>query len=497
VVFNPPGATAPVVLETFANLASPAEAIDQISAQSELIVASAAAAALPAKVAAAPTMLLNVGTVNLLDEDSGLPYLSVQPTNTATWAPLFAVLTQGNLAKPTEFNVLLLYDSPFGAVGGVQLPAVLTQYSNVSLATVEAEFAATPSLLRVVTFEEQPNPALSAYDLMNYDPASAVPAITLASDLKGATATWTAVPDLLADGPTDTNFVVEIESDGTATLRFGDATNGMMPASNTAFTATYRIGNGTAGNLGAESLLRFAGDPRIVGCTNPLPATGGVDPETTAQIQRRAPQAFLTQERAVTMPDYVNVTEGYPQIADAAATLRWTGSWYTVFDAAEPVGGGALNKATLKSLTKYVNQYRLAGQDLKLEGPDYVSLTIALTVCVDPAYFQAQVQQALQQVLGAGTQPNGQPGVFAPANFQLGQSVYLSPIYTAARSVAGVTTVTATVFQPQNVPLTTPPTQVYLAQGEIPMGPFQLARLANDPSLPANGQLTLNLQGGK
>jgi hypothetical protein len=75
--------------------------------------------------------------------------------------------------------------------------------------------------------------------------------------------------------------------------------------------------------------------------------------------------------------------------------------------------------------------------------------------------------------------------------------VYLSPIYTAARSVAGVTTVTATVFQPQNVPLTTPPTQVYLAQGEIPMGPFQLARLANDPSLPANGQLTLNLQGGK
>jgi predicted phage baseplate assembly protein len=332
---------------------------------------------------------------------------------------------------------------------------------------------------------------------MNYDPAAAVPVITLTSELNGAVATWTAAPDLLADGPLDTNFVVEIESDGTATLRFGDNTNGMMSASNTAFAAQYRIGNGTAGNLGAESLLLFAGDPRITGCTNPLPASGGVDPETTAQIQRRAPQAFLTQERAVTMQDYINVTEGYPQIEDAAATLRWTGSWYTVFDAAEPAGGGPLNKATLKSLTKYVNQYRLAGQDLKLEGPDYVSLTIALTVCVDPAYFQAQVQQALQQVLGAGTQPNGQPGVFSPANFELGQSVYLSPIYTAARSVAGVTTVTATVFQPQSVPLTAPPTQVYIAAGEIKMGAFQVARMANDPSLPANGQLTLNMQGGK
>jgi hypothetical protein len=496
VVFSPPGATA-VVLETFANLASPGDAIDTINAQSKLIVASAAGAANPGNVQALATMLVNGGATNLEDTDNGNPYLTVQPTNTATWPPLFAVLAQGDLAQPEEFNVLLLYNSPFGAVGGVQLPAVVEQYSNVSLATAATAFAAAPAMLRVVTFEEQPNPALSAYDLMNTDAADAVPVITLASVLNGATAAWTAAPDLLADGPTDTNFVVEIEADGTATLRFGDGTNGMMPASNMAFAAAYRIGNGTAGNVGAESLILFAGDPRIVGCTNPLPAMGGVDPETTAQIQRRAPQAFLTQARAVTMQDYENVTEGYPQIGDAAATLRWTGSWYTVFDTAEPSGGGALSKTVKKSLTRYVNRYRLAGQDLKLEGPDYVSLLVTLTVCVDPAYFQAQVQQALQAVLGAGTQLNGKPGVFAPGSFELGQSVYLSPIYTAARSVAGVTTVTATVFQPESVPLTTPPTQVYLAQGEIPMGPFQVARLANDPSLPANGQLTLNMQGGK
>ena len=29
------------------------------------------------------------------------------------------------------------------------------------------------------------------------------------------------------------------------------------------------------------------------------------------------------------------------------------------------------------------------------------------------------------------------------------------------------------------------------------MGAFQVARLDNDPSLPANGQLTLNMLGGK
>jgi len=271
----------------------------------------------------------------------------------------------------------------------------------------------------------------------------------------------------------------------------------MTPAANTAFTAIYRIGNGTAGNLGTESLRYLAADPRILSCTNPLPASGGVDPETPAQIQRRAPQAFLTQERAITMADYVTVTESNPQISSAAATLRWTGSWYTVFDTAEPSSGGSLGRSLRKSLIQYVNRYRLAGQDLKLEGPNYVSLLIALTICVDPDYFQSNVQQTLLQVLGSGTQPNGQPGIFAAVNFQLGQSVYLSPIYTAVRTVAGVSSVTATIFQPQGVPLSTPPTQTYIRRGEIPMGPFQVARLANDPSLPANGQLTLNMQGGK
>jgi hypothetical protein len=88
--------------------------------------------------------------------------------------------------------------------------------------------------------------------------------------------------------------------------------------------------------------------------------------------------------------------------------------------------------------------------------------------------------------------PNGQPAYFNPKNFELGQPVYLSPIYAAARTVQGVTRVTATVFEPQGQN-----TNIYLRQGYIPMGAFQVAMLANDPSLPANGRLTLKMQGGR
>jgi len=150
------------------------------------------------------------------------------------------------------------------------------------------------------------------------------------------------------------------------------------------------------------------------------------------------------------MQDYVNVTEQNPQIEDAAANLRWTGSWYTVFITAEPQGNANLSKALRRSLTHSVNTYRLAGQDILIEPPQYVSLNLAFTICVDPDYFQRDVQQALLQTLGSGTLPNGQPALFAPQNFELGQTVYLSPIYAAARAVAGVQTVTATVFEPRD-----------------------------------------------
>jgi predicted phage baseplate assembly protein len=266
----------------------------------------------------------------------------------------------------------------------------------------------------------------------------------------------------------------------------------MSPATGTAFTADYRIGNGTAGNVGPESLVKLVGDPRITACRNPLSAAGGVDPENTDQIRRRAPQAFLRQERAVTMADYEAVAEASPQVEQAVADLRWTGSWYTVFIAVEPVGGGTLAPALQKTLKKAVERDRLAGQDVVLDSPNYVSLEIALKVCVSPEYFRSDVEEALLQVLGTQALPNGTEGLFYPDNFTFGQTVYLSPIYEAARSVPGVVWVLATTFQTQGVD-----TDQYRNAGEIELGPLQVARLANDPSYPDRGQLTLTMLGGK
>lgn len=505
VVYTPPGgafgiASGKVLLETFTALslssgdANYAPTI--INAASLFITVPTAgqpSGVTPSGFPTNPTMLLVSGSLDLQDTSpTPVTYLIVQPTNPLAWPPWFGMQSQSIANAPDQFNFSIVYDPPSGGVG-VQLPIVIEQFNAVDLSQINAFVSAHSPLINIQIFEDEPQPNLSAADLMTFDPADAIPSMTLHSSYEGSTAKWTPQPDLLEDGPDDPYFVVEVEYDNSAHLRFGDGINGKIPDSGTTFTADYRIGNGTAGNVGADTItVVFGNSSGIQSCTNPLPAIGGFDPETNAQIRRRAPQAFMTQERAVTMPDYVAAAEQGNLLDNAVATLRWTGSWYTVFITAEPVGAGNLTPTLSKVLANNVNKYRLAGQDIQLESPQYVPLQIALSICVDPSYFNAAVKTALSAVLGSQLLPDGTRGYFYPDNFTFGQTVYLSPIYAGVRSVPGVCTVTATVFAPQG-----DPSKVYLMNGEIPLGPFQIARMDNDPSFPNHGQLTLNMEGGK
>lgn len=510
VVYRPPqaasGSQQQTVLEKFANLSLNFSdgnyAVTQVNASSQLIQLQApTVAATPAGFPTAPTMLSNTGPVNLQDLSSPpATYLIVQPNNPANWPQLFGVQVASS-ANPAFFDIEVLYNPP--AAIGVLLPVTVETFENLSLNPAIANYAATQinSTSVLVSVPLIPDLSVSANDLMNFDPDPAVASITLEGNLYGAATKWTAQQDLLESDENDPVFVVEIESDGTATLRFAtptdpnaesETTNGEVPDQGTVFTANYRIGNGSAGNVGAESLMLEAAAPGIGPATNPLPAVGGTDPETNDQIRRRAPQAFLTQDRAVTMADYENKTEENSQVDQAVATLRWTGSWHTVFIAAQPQGGGNLTPTLQTALKQNLEGYRLAGQDLELESPQYVSLEIELAVSVDPNYLPSDVEQSLLAVLGSQILPNGQKGLFYPDNFTFGQTVYLSSVYAAAQPVPGVVSVMATKFQPQGIDTTQ-----YLDAGEINLGSFQIARLENNPNYPDHGQLTLLMQGGR
>jgi hypothetical protein len=334
------------------------------------------------------------------------------------------------------------------------------------------------------------SPATSA---MRWRIEDALPEIFLKSVRNTDVATWQPKKDLLNSEPDATEFVAEIETDGTAFLRFGDDRLGARPEPMTTFTATYRVGNGVSGNVGAESLVHIVTDlTEVVGIRNPLPAQGGREPESMEDVRQRAPSAFRTQERAVTPEDYAEVTERHPSVQRAAATFRWTGSWHTVFLTVDRQGGSAVDDVFEQDMRGHVELFRMAGYDLEIDGPRFVSLEIDMHVCAKPEYFRSDVKAALLNVFSNGVLPDGRKGVFHPDNFTFGRPVYLSPLYAAAQDVPGAASVLITVFQRQGKPDPKP-----LAVGMLPMSRLEIARLDNDPNFVERGVFRLTMGGGK
>lgn len=333
----------------------------------------------------------------------------------------------------------------------------------------------------------------SATALLAPVPADALPAVQLTGSLGGASTDWFALRDLLASGAQDNVFVVEPDDAGVAWLRFGDATHGRRPPSGMRFQAIYRVGGGAAGNVGARTLAQIVSDdPAITGVSQPLPACGGVAPETLASVRANAPFALRTPLRAVTADDYGRMATALPGVQSAAATLRWTGSWHTVFVSAEKLGGAELTAADRSTIAGALESVRMAGLDLEVEAPTAVPLDIEMIVTAQADHFRADVALAVARVFSARVLPDGRLGLFHPDNFVIGQDVYASPLYAAAMAIPGVASVQLVRFQRRDGP-----DPASLATGVLPIGRIELARLDNDPDFPERGVFTFSVEGGK
>lgn len=367
------------------------------------------------------------------------------------------------------------------------LPRFRPQLENQHLTQAARQSLREQSQSRIPLYRD-PNASASA--AFRWEMRTVLPAIRL-EDNDGRL--WQPQRDLLSSDAFAEEFVAEVDDDGRATLRFGDDQFGLRPTPGVEFTATYRVGNGPSGNVGADTLVHIISDAgNIIGLRNPMAAGGGVAPETLEHVRRSAPDAFRIQERAVTPDDYAAMARRHHEVQDAAATVRWTGSWRTIFLAIDRLGGRPVDAEFEQDIRLHMERYRMAGQDIEIDGPQFVPLEIELTACVKPTYYRSDVKAALLRVFSNQTQPDGERGVFHPDNFSFGQSVYLSKLYAAAQKVEGVRFVTIEKFQRQGTA-----SLEALDDGVLSLGRLEVARLDNNPNFAERGVFRLTMEGGK
>lgn len=352
-----------------------------------------------------------------------------------------------------------------------------------------ARFRPTLAQAPLVHAEPAPGPQRAASKSLAQDPRAALPALRLVDDGDGAQ--WTPVPDLLASGPDDRHLVAEIDNRGTAHLRFGDGELGREPAPGSILQAHHRVGGGSAGNVGAESITRIVISGLAVSGvrftpSNPLPAQGGTDPEAIAQAQLFAPLALRRElRRAITADDYAAIAASNPALQGAQAALVWTGSWYEADVALDPWRRGA-EAELMADVQATLHRVRRIGHDLRVQAAVYVPIALTLEVCAGPGHERGHVKAALlKRLVGA---PDG---FFNSRQLSFGQNVHLSRIVAAAMAVPGVMSVTVSEFRRYG----RPPNQE-LENGVLPLAANEIAELANDPNHPDRGVITVDVRGG-
>ncbi len=335
----------------------------------------------------------------------------------------------------------------------------------------------------------------AAASMLVQDPRLASPHVRVTSE---PAFDWECQYDLVASSADQKHFVVEIDNFGKGHLRFGKGQLGFRPAAGMKFQVVYRVGNGAAGNVGAEAISRLVlKKTSITGVTitvrNPLAARGGTEPEPTSEAKLFAPHTFRKQlQRAIVAADYQQLAGRNRKLQRAAAVLEWTGSWYEADVAVDPIGREFASDELRAEIRTNLERYRRMGHDLLVKRAEYVPLLLSLEVCALPHYQPAHIKAALLDVFSNRVLTGGKRGFFHPDNLTFGEGIYLSKIIAAAQSVTGVECVQVKKFQ-----RLFESANHEIQNGILPLKSSEIPQLDNDPNFPERGKLEIHVGGGR
>jgi predicted phage baseplate assembly protein len=252
---------------------------------------------------------------------------------------------------------------------------------------------------------------------------------------------WQETDDISALGPTDHGYTMLTDNSAQTSVIFGNGENGSRVPTGTAnVKAVYRYGIGSAGNVDAQQVSQLATQPGgVQSVINPLPATGGADPDTASQARVNTPLAVMALDRLVSVQDYADFSRSYAGIGKASSSKLSNGRRQVVF---VTIAGGE-DIPILATSDLYQNLVQALQQFGDPHLPILVGvrkaklLVIAAGIQVLPDYQFEDVEANVRVAL---------LGTFSFDRRNLGQIAFLSEAIGAMQGVAGVAFVNVTIF---------------------------------------------------
>jgi Baseplate J-like protein len=257
---------------------------------------------------------------------------------------------------------------------------------------------------------------------------------------------YTQVPYLIDYNNYDPVFSVYTNAAGVSYVLFGDNISGRVAPNTQPIYATYRIGGGVIGNVATSTIKSIITNNvsglsvlnSYVSPTDSGAASGGADAESTDSIRVNAPLSLRALNRAVSLSDYSALVKA-AGVAKANAVADVYSS-VTVYFAPYGDSGvqtdGVTASTVFNNLVPTIKTYLAdkapANTTVTFQPPSYVKADLTASVVVLPQYKQSLVKTAVLAAVSS---------LFAFDNVAFQDTIYLSDVMAAIKSVDGVASV--------------------------------------------------------
>lgn len=226
------------------------------------------------------------------------------------------------------------------------------------------------------------------------------------TDFSG-TREWTQVKNFISSDSQSTHYTLTLSEEGIGTIKFGNGISGKIPTSiEDGITVTYRVGGGTEGNVGINTITKMINKPAVVKRTfNPFEAfERGTDSESVDVVRVKAPASLGTKYGIVTLNDYKNLALSTNGVLRANSVViddtRVLVEIYYVLDE------GVNEDKVLEELVIEYNERKMLGTKFRLVEGEKVPLDVTVDLKMfatgDRNYIRSQVEEYFNTNLKLG-----------------------------------------------------------------------------------------------
>lgn len=217
---------------------------------------------------------------------------------------------------------------------------------------------------------------------------------------------WTKVESFINSTKDSKHYYVTLGDDDLVTITFGNNVSGKIPEKGfNNIVATYRVGGGSLGNVGAN-IITEQDSPLsyIKSTTNPAVAyIPGIDNESIEEAKVKAPASIRTLNRCVTLDDFRDICLQIPEVSKCAAVKstdidNWVGSPCVVLTVL-PKDIEVLSIELKEKIEKYINDRRLIKTEASIVNPYYKEIEVTIDITAYPTYQNSTIKAESLSIL--------------------------------------------------------------------------------------------------